>query len=87
MKVRPWISSGRDRFDTLHQLFDCAAASEFTPDHKKPGGQQQQRQTGESQKGGDKKRHFQPSISESTENNSGNSNTSGTGNLKSGMSN
>jgi len=55
---RPWISSGKDRFDTLDQLFDCAAASEFKPDDKKPGGQQQQRQTGESQKGGNKKRNF-----------------------------
>jgi len=41
-KVRPWICSGKDRFDTLDQLFDCAAASEFKPDDKKPGGQQQQ---------------------------------------------
>jgi len=93
-KVRPWISSNKDRFDTLDQLFDCAAASEFKPDDKKPGGQrQQQRQTGESQKGGDKKRNFRPSISEPTENTSGNSNTSnhsnnsGTGNSKSGKSN
>jgi hypothetical protein len=43
MKVRPWISSGKDRFDTLDQLFDCATASEFKLDDKKPGGQQQQR--------------------------------------------
>jgi hypothetical protein len=47
-KVRPWISTGKDRFDTLDQLFDCAAASEFKPDDKKPGGQQQQRQAGDS---------------------------------------
>jgi len=92
-KVRPWISSGKERFDTLDQLFDCAAASEFKPDDKKPGGQQQQqRLTGESQKGGNKKRNFRPSISEPTENTSGNSNTygnsnnSGTGNSKSGKS-
>jgi hypothetical protein len=86
-KVRPWISSGKDRFDTLDQLFDCAAASEFKPDDKKPGGQQQQqRQAGESQKGGDKKRNFRPSISEPAENTSGNSNNSG-GNSKSGKSN
>jgi len=25
-KVRPWISSGKDRFDTLDQLFDSAVA-------------------------------------------------------------
>jgi len=93
-KVRPWIPSGKDMFDTLDQLFDCAAASEFKPDDKKPGGQQQQqRQTGESQKGGDKKRNFRPSISEPTENTSGisntsgNSNNSGTGYSKSGKSN
>jgi hypothetical protein len=93
-KVRPWISSGKDRFDTLDQVINCAAASEFKPDNKKPGGQQQQqRQTGESLKGGDKKRNFRPSISEPMENNSGNSNTSGnsnnsgTGNIKSGKSN
>jgi hypothetical protein len=42
-KVRPWISSGKDRFDTLDQLFNCATASEFKQDDKKPGGQQQQR--------------------------------------------
>ena len=43
---------------------------------KKLGGQQQQRKAGESQKGGDKKRNFRPSISEPAENNSGNSNHS-----------
>jgi hypothetical protein len=37
-KVRPWISSSNDRFDTLDPLFDCVAASEFTPDDKKLGG-------------------------------------------------
>jgi len=37
-KVRPWISTSKDRFDTLDQLFDCAAALEFNPDDKKPGG-------------------------------------------------
>ena len=88
MNVTPWISSGKDRFETLDQLFDCAAASEFKLDDKKPGGQQQQQwQRGESQKGGDKKRNFRPSISEPTENTSGNSNNSGTGNSKSGKSN
>jgi len=46
--VRPWISSGKDRFNTPDQLFYCAAALEFKPDDKKPGAQQQQqRQTGE----------------------------------------
>jgi hypothetical protein len=70
MKVRPWISSGKDRFDTLDQLFDCALASEFKPDDKKPGGQQLQRPTVESQKGGDKKRNIRPSISEPGENTS-----------------
>jgi hypothetical protein len=37
MKVRPWISSGKNRFHTLDQLLDCAAASEFKTDDKKPG--------------------------------------------------
>jgi hypothetical protein len=37
-KVRPWISSGQGRFDSLDQLFDCLAASEFKPDDKKAGG-------------------------------------------------
>jgi hypothetical protein len=54
-KVRPWISSGKDRFDTLDQLFNYVAVSEFKLVDKKPGGQQQQRQTEESQKGGNKK--------------------------------
>jgi len=86
MKVRPWISSGTDRFDTSDRLFDCAAVSEFKPDDKKPGGQQQQkRHAGESQKGGDKKHNFRPSISEPAENTSANSNN--TGNSKSGKSN
>jgi hypothetical protein len=58
MKVRPLISSGKDRFDTVDQLIDSAVASEFNPNDKKPGGQQQQRQTGEFQKGGDKKHNF-----------------------------
>jgi len=39
MKVRPWISSGKDRFDRLDQLFDCVAASEFILDDNKPRGQ------------------------------------------------
>jgi hypothetical protein len=39
--VRPWIANGKARFDTLEQLFDCAAASEFTLDDEKSGGQQQ----------------------------------------------
>ena len=39
-QARPWISSGKARFDKLDQLFDCAAALEFKPDHNKPGGQQ-----------------------------------------------
>jgi len=87
-KVRPWISIGKDRFETLNQLFDCAAISEFKPDDKKPGGQQQQqRQAGESQKGGDKKHSFRPSISEPAEIPSGNSNNSSTGNSKLGNSN
>jgi len=81
-KVRPWISTVKDRFDTLDQLFDCTAASEFKLDDKKPGGHQQQSQAGESQKGGNKKHNFQPSISESAENTFGNSNNSGTSNSK-----
>jgi hypothetical protein len=39
-KVRTWISSGKDRFNTLDQLFDCVAASEFKQEYKKPRGQQ-----------------------------------------------
>ena len=35
-RVRPWISRGKDRFDTPDQLFDCAAASECKPDDKDP---------------------------------------------------
>ena len=60
---------------------------------KKPGGEQQQRQLGESQKGSDKKRNFQPSISEPVEktssnsNNSNNSNNPDPGNSKSAKSN
>jgi len=41
---------------------------------KTPGGQQQQRQSGESQKSGDKKWNFGPSVSESADKTSGNSN-------------
>jgi len=91
-KVRPWISSGNYRLDTLDQLFEFAAAWEFKPDHNTPGGQQRQMHTGESQKGGDKKRNFRPSICEPAENTSGNFNTSVncnnscTGNSKSGTS-
>jgi hypothetical protein len=59
IKLRPWISSGKDRFDTLDQLFDSAAASEFKPDDKTPRGQQQQQShVGEPQKCGEKKRNF-----------------------------
>jgi len=75
-------------FDTLHQLFDCGAASEFKPHDKTPEGQQQpQRQAGESQKGGEKKSNFRTSISEPAEYTSSNSNNSSTGNSKSGKSN
>jgi hypothetical protein len=84
-KVRPWISAARDRFDTLDQLFDCAGALEFKPDDTKPGGQRQQSQSGASQKCGNKKRNFRPSISEpaeSTSANSNNSNNPDTGNSK-----
>ena len=92
-KVSPGISSCTDRFDTLDQLFDSASALEFKPDDNKPGGQQQQRQSGESQTGGHMKRNFQLSISEPMGNTSGNTNTSGnlnnsgTSNSKSGKSN
>jgi hypothetical protein len=93
-KVRPWISRGKDRFNRLDQVFECAAASEFKPDDKKPRSQhQQQCRTGESQNGGDKQRNFRPSIFEPTQNTSGNANTScnsnnsGTGNSKSGKFN
>jgi hypothetical protein len=92
-KVRPPISSGKDRFDRPDHLFDCTAASAFQPDDKKPGRQQQQWQTGESQKDGEKKRNFRPSTLELVENTSGtlnpssNSNNSGAGNSQSGKSN
>jgi hypothetical protein len=87
-KVRPWISRGKDRFDTLNQHFNCAVASEFKPDVKMPRGpQQQQRQAWESQKGGDKKCNFRPSTSEPAQNTASNSTNSGTGNSKSGKSN
>jgi hypothetical protein len=62
----------------------------FNPDHKKPLGQEQQSQYGESQKSGDKKRKFRPSISEpaeSTSANSNNSNNPDTGNSNSVKSN
>jgi len=85
-KFRPWMYRGKDRLDTLDQLFNCAAASVFKLDDKKPGGQQQQSETGESQKDGDKKHNFRPSIFEPVENTSGNSNTSGNYN-NSGTSN
>jgi len=87
MKVRPSISSRKDRLDTFNQLFDCTAASEFKPDDKKPGGQHQNRQAGESQKGSDKKRDFRASISEPAENTWGSSNISNnTDNSKSARS-
>jgi len=87
-KGRPWISSGKDRFDTLNQLFNCAAASEFKLHNMKPREQQlQQRHTGESQTGGDKICNFRPSTYEPANNTSGNSNNSGTCNWKSGKSN
>jgi hypothetical protein len=41
-KVRPWITSGKEMFDTLDQLFDRVVASEFKSEDKSPGGQQQQ---------------------------------------------
>jgi len=90
MTVRSWFSGGKHTFDTLDQLFDSAAASKFKPDNKKPRGQQQQqqRQAGETHKGGDKKHNFRPSISEPAENTCGNTNDSNnTGHSKSGKSN
>jgi len=87
MNARPSISSGKDRFDTLDQLFNCRAASEFKLDNKKPEGQQQQMHAGWSQNDGDKKPNFRPSLSKPPENISGNSNNSGTGNSKFGKSN
>jgi hypothetical protein len=59
-QVRPWIFSRKDRSNILDQLLDCAAASEFKPDDTTPGGEQQyqQRQAGQSQKGGDKKQNI-----------------------------
>jgi hypothetical protein len=76
-KVTPWICSGKDRFDTLNQLFDWAVAWEFKPVDKKPGEQQQQqRQAVEPQTDGDKTRNIRPSISETVENTPINSNNS-----------
>jgi len=55
------------RFDTMEEVFDCAADSEVKPDSKKPQPQQpqqQQKQSGESCQQGGKKCNFRPSISE-----------------------
>jgi hypothetical protein len=73
-KVTPWISTGKDGIDTLDQLFDCVVASEFEPDYKMPGRQQQESQYRESQKTGEKKCNFRPAISKSAESTSPNSN-------------
>jgi len=89
-KVRPWISSGKDRFDTLDQLNNFEAASEFILDNENSGGHHQQCQSDESQKGGEKKHNFQPSISNPVENTACISNhckCSDIGNSKSGKSN
>lgn len=77
MKVRHWISSVKDRLDTLNQLFKCAAASVFQPDHNKREGQPKQRQKGDSQKDGEKIHNFQHSISEPVDQTPGNLSTSG----------
>jgi len=34
--VRPWIPKDKDRFETLDELFDCAAPSESKPEQQKP---------------------------------------------------
>jgi hypothetical protein len=79
MKVRPWISSGKELFTTLDQRFDCAAASKFKLDDKNCRGQNENpKQAGESQKGSDQKCNFHSSISEPAENTSSNSTNSGT---------
>jgi hypothetical protein len=71
-------------------------ASEFKQDDKKPSEHHLQRQTGESQKGGNQKHNVRPSIcglaeitsgkyhASGNSNTSGNSNHSGTSNSKSG---
>jgi len=41
-KVRPWIPKDKDRFETLDELSDGAAASESKPEETNSGGQQQQ---------------------------------------------
>ena len=86
-KVRSWISSRKDRFDTLEQLFNCAVASQVKPDNKTPWGQHLQWLAWESQKGGNKKCNFRPSISQPAENTSSNSNNyNSTSNSKLGKS-
>lgn len=40
MKVKPWISRGKDRFNRLDHLFDCVAALELNLHDKIPGGEQ-----------------------------------------------
>lgn len=88
INVKHWILSDKHRFDTFNQYLDCAASSEFKPEDKLPGGQQQLRQTGESQKGSNRKQNFPPSISEPAEIPSINSNNSyNTGKSNLGQSN
>jgi len=82
-KVRLWISSGKDKFDSFDQLFDFAAAVQFKPHQTQSGSQQQQGQAEETLKGGDKKCKFGPSVSEYAEHTSGNSNNSITSHSKS----
>jgi len=85
--VRPWMSSGKEMFDTLDQLSDCTAAPEFKPDDKTPGGKQQQEQSHESQKGGNEKHNVPPSVCQPATKTSGiTNNSNNTGNSKSGKS-
>jgi hypothetical protein len=46
----PWISSSKDRFNKIDQLFDRVAALQFKSHDKKPGRQHLERQAGVSQR-------------------------------------
>jgi len=74
MKVRCWISSSKDRFDTLHQLFNCVASSQLQLDDNNPSGHHQYRQSGKFHHGGDMRSNFRATISEPVESTCGYSN-------------
>ena len=69
MRVRQWIPKNHNSFETLDELFDCAAATESKPEEKMPRHQQkqQQRHPNDSFKGSGKKREFRPFTLERVE--------------------